>query len=68
MRENARDLWAWLESGAEIFVCGDKERMAADVDRELHRTVETAGNRTPEQAAAYVEDLRRSKRYKRDVY
>ena len=68
MREHARDLWAWLESGAEIFVCGDKERMAADVDRELHQTVETAGGRTPDQAAAYVEDLRRTKRYKRDVY
>ena len=37
MREQASDLWAWLEEGAEFFVCGDKERMAADVDRELHR-------------------------------
>ncbi len=36
MREQARDIWAWLENGAEFFVCGDKERMAADVDRELH--------------------------------
>jgi sulfite reductase (NADPH) flavoprotein alpha-component len=68
LREQARDVWAWLEDGAEIFVCGDKERMAADVDRELHTVVETAGARSPEQAAAYVENLRRTKRYKRDVY
>jgi sulfite reductase (NADPH) flavoprotein alpha-component len=68
MQEHARDLWAWLEDGAEIFVCGDKERMASDVDRELLRIVETEGGRTPEQAAEYVEQLRRTKRYKRDVY
>jgi sulfite reductase (NADPH) flavoprotein alpha-component len=68
MREHANDLWSWLEDGAEFFVCGDKERMAADVDRELHRIVETAGGRTPDQAKDYVENLRKTKRYKRDVY
>ena len=68
MREQARDLWAWLEEGAEFFVCGDKERMAADVDRELHAIVETQGGRTPDQAKEYVETMRKAKRYKRDVY
>ena len=55
-------------SGAEFFVCGDKERMAADVDRELHRIVETEGGKTPEQAHEYVEKMKQAKRYKRDVY
>ena len=68
MREQARDLWHWLEEGAEFFVCGDKERMAADVDRELHTIAETVGGKTPDQAREYVERLRKSKRYKRDVY
>jgi sulfite reductase (NADPH) flavoprotein alpha-component len=68
MREQARDLWAWLENGAELFVCGDKERMAADVDRELHRIVEAEGARSPDQAREYVDALRRAKRYQRDVY
>ena len=66
--ENAGDIWAWLQEGAEIFVCGDKERMAADVDRELHNIVETAGGRTPELAKESVEELMKTKRYKRDVY
>ena len=43
-------------------------RMAADVDRTLHEIVESAGGRTPEQAKEYVENLRQTKRYKRDVY
>ena len=68
MREQGRDLWAWLQNGAEVFVCGDKDRMAADVDRELHRIVEVHGGKTPEQAREYVEGLKQSKRYKRDVY
>ncbi len=68
MREAARDIWAWLEDGAEFFVCGDKERMAADVDAELHRIIEIEGARTPDQAREYVEVLRKTKRYKRDVY
>jgi sulfite reductase (NADPH) flavoprotein alpha-component len=68
MRDQGRDLWAWLEEGAEFFVCGDKERMAADVERELLQIVETHGQRTPDQAREYVESMRREKRYKRDVY
>jgi sulfite reductase (NADPH) flavoprotein alpha-component len=68
MREQAHDIWDWLESGAELFVCGDKERMAADVDRELHHIAETVGGKTSEQAAEYVDNLRKTKRYKRDVY
>ena len=68
MCEQARDIWAWLEEGAEFFVCGDKERMAHDVEKVLHEIVETQGGRTPEAAHEYVENLRRTKRYKRDVY
>ena len=68
MRERARDVWAWLEDGAELFVCGDKERMAADVDRELLAIIQSAGGRTEDQAREYVDELRRTKRYKRDVY
>lgn len=68
MRDAGRDLWAWLEEGAEFFVCGDKERMAADVERELHAIAETHGGLTPDAAKAYVENLRKTKRYKRDVY
>ena len=68
MREHARDLWSWLQDGAQVFVCGDKARMAADVDRELHLIAETAGGRTPDQASDYIQQLRDAKRYKRDVY
>ena len=66
--EHARDVWAWLQDGAEFFVCGDKERMAADVESTLLQIAETQGGLTPEQAKEYVENMRKTKRYKRDVY
>ena len=68
MLEQAKDIWAWLEDGAEFFVCGDKERMAADVDHALHEIAQTAGGKTSDQAHEYIEALKAAKRYKRDVY
>jgi sulfite reductase (NADPH) flavoprotein alpha-component len=68
MLENARELFAWLDSGAHLYVCGDAARMAKDVDAALHRVIETVGGRTAEQAIEYVERLKSEKRYQRDVY
>jgi sulfite reductase (NADPH) flavoprotein alpha-component len=66
--EAAREFYDWLEQGAIFYVCGDASRMAADVDKALHSIVESAGGKSPEEAAAYVENLRQTKRYRRDVY
>ena len=68
MLENSKDIFDWLESGAHFFVCGDEARMAKDVDVALRQIIEKHGGKTPEQAAEYVEALRKEKRYKRDVY
>jgi sulfite reductase (NADPH) flavoprotein alpha-component len=68
MLEQAEELYRWLEEGAHFFVCGDAARMAKDVDVALHRIVEGQGGKTVEEAAAYIERLRKEKRYKRDVY
>jgi sulfite reductase (NADPH) flavoprotein alpha-component len=66
--EKSQEIFDWLESGAQFFVCGDAARMAKDVDVALHQIIEKHGGKTPEQAAEYVEALRKEKRYKRDVY
>ena len=68
MLEHAAELYAWLEQGASFFVCGDASRMAKDVDAALHQVIERAGNKTPAEAAAYVQSLKTSRRYQRDVY
>jgi len=68
MLQNARELYAWLEAGAHFYVCGDASRMAKDVDLALHQVIEQAGGKSPEAAAAYVQNLKATKRYARDVY
>lgn len=68
MLEAADEVYAWLEEGAHVYVCGDASRMAKDVDAALHRVVEKAGGFSLEASADYVKRLKREKRYVRDVY
>jgi len=68
MREQAANLFAWLEDGAHVYVCGDAERMAPDVHETLIEIVAVEGGRTREAAEDYVRELQRAHRYQRDVY
>lgn len=68
MLEHGKEIWEWLEQGADFFVCGDKMRMAADVDAALQKIISEHGGKTPEQAKEYVEAMKKAHRYKRDVY
>lgn len=68
MRQNSAELFAWLEKGAAFYVCGDAERMAKDVHQVLIEVVMEHGSRSEEEATAYVDQLKKDKRYQRDVY
>lgn len=68
MLQAASELWQWLEEGAHFYVCGDAKRMAKDVDEALHSIIQTAGGKTADEAAAYVAQMKKEKRYARDVY
>lgn len=68
MKENAAELWKWLDSGAQFYVCGDALRMAKDVDAALRTIVQEQSGKSPEEASTYVEQMKADKRYKRDVY
>ena len=68
MLQHGAELWQWIEAGAYIYVCGDAKRMAVDVDKALKRIVTEYGGKSAEEAAAYVAQMAKSKRYCRDVY
>ena len=68
LRENAIEVFSWLERGAHIYVCGDMSRMAKDVEATLLDIIATQGKLSEEQASAYLKDLRNAKRYQKDVY
>lgn len=68
MIQHAKELYEWLEEGAHFYVCGDANRMAHDVHQALISVVENQAGISREAAEAYVEDLKKAKRYQRDVY
>lgn len=67
LRENARDVYAWLAGGAHVYVCG-AVAMAKDVHATLVDIVCAQGGRTREDAAAWLDTLMAEGRYARDVY
>jgi sulfite reductase alpha subunit-like flavoprotein len=66
--ELAEEFYAWLEDGGHIYICGDASRMAKDVDKAIHKAIETAAGKSEDEAKAYVDALKKAKRYLRDVY
>ena len=68
LREQARDVFAWLEEGAHLYVCGDAKGMAPDVHQALLAVVAEQGALSPQAAEDYVRTLQRDCRYQRDVY
>lgn len=68
MLEHAKEFWQWLQEGAFLFVCGDASRMAKDVEATLLQIAQTEGHLPLDQAKEFVKNLRKQKRYLRDVY
>ena len=68
MRERSRDLYAWLREGAYVYVCGDAEEMAAEVEATLIEVMAKEGGKAPEAAHEDLLALQASAHYQRDVY
>ncbi len=68
IREAREELWRWIDGGAHFYVCGDATRMAGDVDEALREAIREGGGFSPEEADAYVEQMKKDHRYQRDVY
>ena len=66
--EQAKRVYSWLERGAHIYVCGDADRMAGDVNQALYSVLQTEGGLSDERAATYLTELKSAHRYQRDVY
>ncbi|WP_295040773.1 assimilatory sulfite reductase (NADPH) flavoprotein subunit [Salinicola sp.] len=68
MREQAERLYAWLEAGAYVYVCGDAEFMAPDVHQALRDIIREQGGHGEAGADDYLRQLQQEKRYQRDIY
>ncbi|RTF36953.1 NADPH-dependent assimilatory sulfite reductase flavoprotein subunit, partial [Serratia marcescens] len=68
LREQGAEVWRWIQEGAHIYVCGDANRMAKDVENTLLELVAEHGGMDTEQADEFLSELRLERRYQRDVY
>jgi NADPH-dependent sulfite reductase flavoprotein alpha-component len=68
IREQGAELWRWLEEGASVYICGDANQMAKDVDLALRHVAQTHGGLGVEGAMEYWRQMSERKRYLRDVY
>ncbi|MEP2920641.1 flavodoxin domain-containing protein [Sulfitobacter sp.] len=68
LKAKGAEVFAWLEKGAAIYICGDASRMASDVDQALRDIVMTYGDRDADAADIYIDTLVATHRYQRDVY
>ena len=68
LREQGAELWRWINDGAHIYVCGDANRMAKDVEQTLLDVIAEFGAMDAEAADEFLSELRVERRYQRDVY
>jgi sulfite reductase (NADPH) flavoprotein alpha-component len=66
--EASRDVFGWLENGAQLYVCGDKTRLGSAVQTALIQVVQKEAGLPADEATAYVKNLRKQRRYLEDVY
>lgn len=68
MQEEASELFSWLENGAHLYLCGDAQEMAKDVDKTLQQIIQQKGNLSEEKARGYLLALKKAGRFMLDVY
>jgi sulfite reductase (NADPH) flavoprotein alpha-component len=68
MLESGAEMWSWLSNGAYFYVCGDAKYMAKDVHAALHTIAQVHGGLSEKDAEAYFKQMKKDKRYMRDVY
>ncbi len=66
--QKSKQVFDWLENGANFYVCGDKNKMAKDVENTLVQIAAREGNFSTEKAVEYVKNLKKQRRYLEDVY
>lgn len=68
IREKAAEFNQWLESGASLYICGQKSPMSADVEAVILEVIASQRNISTQEAVAVLESLELAGRYQKDVY
>lgn len=68
IREKAKEFNSWLENGASIYICGQKNPMSQDVEQAIVEVISKERNISESEAKQILEDLENQGKYQKDVY
>ena len=68
LKEKAKEVYQWLNDGAYLYVCGQKDGMSTDVEQTLIEIIAIENNFDLDSAKNYLEKLEEEGRYQKDVY
>jgi sulfite reductase (NADPH) flavoprotein alpha-component len=66
--ERAAEVFQWLEEGAHLYLCGDMNGFATDVQQTLIQLIATQSQRSLDEAETYLDNLQYAGRFQLDVY
>jgi len=66
--QNSKEIYQWLENGAYVYICGDKNHMATDVYNAFTEVIEKEAALNRDEAIEYLKNLKRKGQYQEDVY
>ncbi len=66
--QKSKQVWEWINNGTTLYVCGDKNKMASDVERAFVAIAQKEGSLTEEKATEFIKNLKKTRRYLEDVY
>jgi sulfite reductase (NADPH) flavoprotein alpha-component len=66
--EKGDQIWNWICEGAHIYICGEADPMAKEVEAALISVIQQHGKQPLEEAKQMLKKLRSEKRYLTDVY
>lgn len=66
--EQSATFYEWIINGAALYICGDEKQMAKDVHETIRYVLEQEGGMSETDAEAYLTQMKKEKRYQRDVY
>jgi len=68
IEENSKEFYQWIQEGAAIYVCGDEKHMAKDVHQSILNVIQKEGHYNEEEAEEFLTELKKERRYQRDIY
>ncbi|MES2005423.1 MAG: flavodoxin domain-containing protein [Bacteroidota bacterium] len=66
--EHGKEIFNWIESGAHLYVCGQKTPMSLEVESALLGIIERFGGYSAKETQAYFDKMKEEGRYSKDVY